>query len=208
MQCDIESEREEMTSAMLLQRPLFKAVRFETTITMHWKCLGPAAAHHYKQMLVTCSSHKFISTPSSTIHKRDLRISKSASMGHLQRSRASAVDEAGDDFEDADEVQQRPINNFNLDSNTNRAEFFDTYRRFRSSALAMTVRLSAAETHTVLHIKTIRWILDFMDAVEKEADPVRRYIGSIDEDRKRRKKLVPRSSLSLHTKAVQASTLV
>ena len=204
MQCDVESEKEDMTSAMLLQRPLFKAARLETTITMHWKCLGPAAAHHYKQMLVSESNKAFIATPPHIRHTDRRR--PATQVRHIPRSYPLATDktsEHNDDFEDADEIPG--LKDQKLVASASATNAFDTYRNFRSTALAMTIRLSATETHTVLYIKTLRWILDFMDAVEKEADPVRRYIGSIDKDGKRRKKFVPRSSLSLHTKAVQAS---
>ena len=197
MQCEIESEREEMTSAMLLQRPLFKAVRLETTITMHWKCRGPAAAHHYVQML---AAEQRDSASASLYNSRTFEASHSHILSNPKR-RSSGSPRCGDGFEDADEIPARevprPETNCEIDSG------FDTYRRFRSSALAMTVRMSATQTHTVLHVKTMRWISDFMDAVEQEADPVRRYVGSVDKARKRRKTLVPRSSLSLHTKAVQ-----
>jgi hypothetical protein len=195
MRCDVDSKREEMNSAMLLQLPLFKAVRLEASVTMHWKCNGRSAAHHYMQMLAQEQRH------SASLQKTNIKhpvheISHNPSMPLIGAD--SSLDNGQEEFEDADEIPD-----LHEASKQNPSDAFDTYRFFRSSALALTLRISAKKTHTVLHINTMRWIADFIAAVEKESDPVRRYAGTIDIDGKRRKHLIPRSSLSMHTKAVQ-----
>ena len=195
MRCDIDSKREEMTSAMLLQLPLFKAVRLEVTMTMHWKCRGRCAAHHYMQMIA--QEQRQSASLQKVSSQRPVNESPQKPL-HSSIGVNDLLDRGKEEFEDADEIP-----GLREASKQDAAEAFDTYHFFRSSALALTLRISAKKTHTVLHINTMRWIADFIAAVEKESDPVRRYIGSIDRDGKRRKRLIPRSSLSMHIKAVQ-----
>jgi hypothetical protein len=48
------SSSKEMASCVLLNKPLFKAVRMNFTISLHWKCQSCPFAHHLSQLVYTC----------------------------------------------------------------------------------------------------------------------------------------------------------
>ena len=79
----------------------------------------------------------------------------------------------------------------------------DLYKSFRSEALALTVRVSTLAAKSTLHVNTLRWLLAFSHQFERDADPINRYVGSIDKEGKRGKTLNSRSSVSRHIKAVK-----
>ena len=86
---------------------------------------------------------------------------------------------------------------------------WDTFWSFRSTALALTARISAHQTQTVLRIGSVRWLARFMASWEREADPVRRFNGALGLDPSSLCTLlpVPKSSFSQHVKAVQVRSL-
>jgi hypothetical protein len=47
----IISQSKEMASYMLLNKPLFKAMKMSFSISLHWKCQGSSFAHHLTQLL-------------------------------------------------------------------------------------------------------------------------------------------------------------
>eukprot|EP00960_Hanusia_phi_P002753 81710-Hanusia_phi.AAC.1 len=155
----IESASKEMASYMLLRKPFFKAVRMNITVSLHWNCLGSPFEHHLTQIV---SNEPGTPKPppappqhSSSSSSYPDRLARSSSELSEFEDAISAVDEshadgpsshpegADDDDETAGGV---------LESN------FDTFRSFRSSALALTSRLSTFAAHSVLHLNTIRWL--------------------------------------------------
>ena len=244
----VKSTTREMVSAMLLRKPLFKAVRLDITISLHWKCLGPSLAHHFTQILpkesYTLSEIFAAQKAMRKFNARRITRQKSEALSSAGKTTSDAqmttADGAGEGGAGGDAAPAKKPSLWERLAARNKSEGetsgagggegagagagegvgasttpsgpdalpFDTFRLFRSSALAMTVRVSTAAAQSVLHVNTIRWFRHFMEHFERDSDPVNRHIGSLETDGQRIKKLNEKSSFGKHVKAIHLLVLV
>ncbi|EKX37957.1 hypothetical protein GUITHDRAFT_115928 [Guillardia theta CCMP2712] len=210
----IQSMSKEMASYMLLRKPFFKAVRMNITVSLHWNCLGSPFEHHLTQMVSeTMTRANGSGSPPPPPHLSSSsypdRISRNSSEISEFEDAISAVDDSQWDApsshpagEDEAEEGGEEAGGGVLGSN------FDTFRSFRSSALALTSRLSTFAAHSVLHLNTIRWLKAFMSAFEMDADPVIRFTGKVEERSGKCWKVANvKSSFGKHVKAMNIMLL-
>jgi len=213
----VVSGAKEMAHAMLLNKPLFKAVQMDLIVSFHWKCPIDPVAHHMTQFLVSAGRNRvqktlrrnatLISAVSAFQSVRDdfivpvkagaqaspvpggaggtghaspvagaaPALRKPGGSGLLARLRDAGLfsastqklDLSGPEDSaaagvDADEAgctpqqgSHNPLTGAGGEPPQPQAEMpeeaFDTYRLFRSSALALTVRVGTVAAHSVLH---------------------------------------------------------